>query len=151
MPAPSLPARKRARHRLLLLGLVPGLVLLAATHGATAQEGYAAREDCAKKTSPGDVGACLEIKVARSNEDLADMEGRYRAALETYDADAHARDEARAAFELSVEEYRRYRDRQCEFVETQPGPHDGELRRGCVLELNALRVDHLDIALRKLQ
>jgi uncharacterized protein YecT (DUF1311 family) len=124
--------------------------LAAAAHGAGAQEGYAAREDCVKRTGQNEIGECMEGKVARSNEDLSDIEGRYRTALEAWDADPQVRDALKAAFELSVEEYRRYRDKQCEFVEAQSGVHDGQLRQGCIVELNALRIDHLDLALRKI-
>lgn len=144
---------KTAEHRAAGAAWRAWLVAACLVAGAPAhaQEGYAAREDCAKTNPSGDIIECLELKVTRSNADLDEMEAHYRAALDSAQTDAPAKDAAKTAFEASAVEFRRYRDKQCDFVQTQEAADSGQLRLACIVELDALRIDELDVALRKLQ
>jgi hypothetical protein len=159
VPNPARSSAMTAARAMLLAAAA--LAPLAAPSAAWAQEGYTAREDCAKKGV--DIAECLEFKLTRSEDDLADMESRYQAALDAWEVDPQVRDEAKSAFASAMDEFRRYRQKQCDFVALQAGAATGaspaagsapggpsvELRRACQIELNALRIDELDVALRK--
>jgi len=126
-------------------GLLLFVVMLMATTNAYCQRSSAGEMCFAGAVGQADARACLQARLAASEQALADAEVAALAAILRRDEEARFLRRSASAFDASSKLFRRYRTRQCELQASLAAGGSGTDHRRmlCALELNEQRIAHL--------
>jgi len=106
--------------------------------------------DCTETQSHVHGRICLEALATKTNLEMERLESQLRSRIKLWDQDqASYVQRSLLLFEQERQSYRRYREARCEFDASAAagGNGAGEMRLGCMADLDGQRIESLNIRL----